>query len=190
MLFVPGDQILSAALEADPGLYERAIHASVLLAGPTSLIGLLKTIAYGWRQEALAANAQAVCELGKQLHDRILSLVGHVDGVGRSLDKAVESYNAAVGALESRVLVSARRFQDLAVTDKVVTEPRQVDRAARTIATEPPRLDLPEAGLLRRPGPGQADELGQADEGPGRELGQAGQRAAATSGSGSDSSAA
>ena len=136
VLFVPGDQILSAALESDPGLYERAIRHSVLLAGPTSLIGLLRTIAYGWRQEALADGARQVCDLGRELHARLATLTGHVDQVGRSLDKAVDHYNAAVGTLESRVLVSARRFQELSVTDVVLDAPRQVDKAARHISAD------------------------------------------------------
>jgi DNA recombination protein RmuC len=134
VLFVPGDQILSAALESDPGLYERAIRSSVLLASPTSLIGLLRTIAYGWRQEALADGARAVCDLGRELHGRLSTLVGHVDQVGRSLDSAVGHYNAAVGTLEQRVLVSARRFTELSVTDAELVSPRQVDKAARHIA--------------------------------------------------------
>ncbi|MDX6212089.1 MAG: recombination protein RmuC [Frankiales bacterium] len=134
VLFVPGDQILSAALESDPELYERAIRSSVLLAGPTSLIGLLRTIAYGWRQEALADGARQVCDLGRELHQRLSTLAGHVDQVGRSLDKAVDHYNAAVGTLETRVLVSARKFSELSVTDADLTSPRQVDKAARHIA--------------------------------------------------------
>jgi DNA recombination protein RmuC len=136
VLFVPGDQILSAALESDPGLYERAIRSSVLLAGPTSLIGLLRTIAYGWRQEALADGARQVCDLGRELHARLSTLAGHVDQVGRSLDRAVDHYNSAVGTLESRVLVSARRFTELSVTDAALESPRQVDKAARHIAAD------------------------------------------------------
>ena len=144
VLFVPGDQILSAALEADPELYERAIRDSVLLATPTSLIGLLRTIAYGWRQEALADNARAVCDLGRELHGRLGTLAGHVDAVGRSLDKAVDHYNAAVGTLESRVLVSARKFNDLKVSDVGPDSPRQVDKAARHIGAPaaPPAIIL------------------------------------------------
>ena len=134
VLFVPGDQILAAALEADPDLYEKAIASNVLLAGPTSLIGLLRTIAYGWRQEALADNARAVCDLGRELHTRLVTMTEHVDKVGGALDSAVSHYNKAVGTLESRVLVSARRFHELAVTDDDLPTPRQIDKAARQIA--------------------------------------------------------
>src|SRR3954452_11429846 len=133
VLFVPGDQILAAALEADPDLYERAIRSQVLLAGPTSLIGLLRTIAYGWRQEALADNARAVGDLGRELHSRLVKMTEHIDKVGGALDSAVSHYNAAVGTLESRVLVSARRFAELAVTDEELPTPRQIDKVARQI---------------------------------------------------------
>ena len=133
VLFVPGEPILSAALEDSPELYEHAIASSVLLATPTTLIGLLRTIALGWRQEAMAAGAQAVCDLGRTLHGRLATLVDHVDRLGRQLDGAVSAYNAAVGALESRVLVSARRFADLSVVDDELPEPRRIDRAARVV---------------------------------------------------------
>ena len=140
VLFVPGETILSAALEEAPELYDHAVAGSVLLATPTSLIGLLRTIAYGWRQEALAANAQQVCDLGRQLHTRLSTLVGHVDKLGRALDTAVGAYNDTVGTFESRVLVSARKLADLKVSEGELDEPRQVDRAARRLrAADPPR---------------------------------------------------
>jgi DNA recombination protein RmuC len=144
VLFVPGEAILSAALEAAPDLYDHAVAGSVLLTTPTSLIGLLRTISYGWRQEALAANAQQVCDLGRQLHTRLGTLVGHVDKLGRALDTAVGAYNDTVGTFESRVLVSARKFGDLQIADGGLDEPRQVDRAARRLrAAEPPRAAAP-----------------------------------------------
>lgn len=133
VLFVPGEPLLSAALEHAPELYEHAVASSVLLATPTSLIGLLRTIGFGWRQEAVAAGAQAVCELGRQLHTRLGTMVDHVDRLGRSLESAVGAYNSTVGALESRVLVSARRFTELRISDEELPTPRHVDRAPRAV---------------------------------------------------------
>ena len=160
VLFVPGDQILSAALEADPDLYERAIGSNVLLAGPTSLIGLLRTIAYGWRQEALADNARAVCDLGRELHGRIAKMTEHFARVGSSLDNAVAGYNAAVGTLEARVLVSARRFTELSVTDVDLTSPRQVERLARTLSEGQRGVDVRTAD--EEPADGSADAVSAA----------------------------
>jgi DNA recombination protein RmuC len=131
VLFVPGEPLLSAALEADPGLYEHALACSVLLATPATLIGLLKTVAFGWRSEAMAADAQQVCDLGRELSKRLAGLVGHVDKLGRALDTAVGSYNETVGSLESRVLVSARRLGELGTASEPIAEPRQVERLAR-----------------------------------------------------------
>src|SRR5207247_6250442 len=100
---------------------------------PTTLIALLKTVAHGWQHETLAAQARQVHALGRELHDRLATMSGHVDALGRSLNAAVGHYNQAVGSLESRVLVSARKFHDLAVTDEPLEPPRQVDAAARSV---------------------------------------------------------
>ncbi|MCL3862579.1 DNA recombination protein RmuC [Actinotalea sp. K2] len=133
VMFVPADAFLHAALEADPGIYEHAMEHNVVLATPMTLIALLRTVAYGWRQEALAANAQQVLSLGRELHGRIATLGGHVSRLGRQLDGAVRAYNESVSSLESRVLVSARRLADLKVTDDELEAPQQVDRAARQV---------------------------------------------------------
>ena len=133
VLFVPGESFLSAALEADGTLIEYAAERKVVLATPTTLIALLKTVAHGWQHETLAAQARQIHALGRDLHDRLVTMSGHVDALGRSLNAAVGHYNQAVGSFESRVLVSARKFHELAVTDDEIAGPRQLDAAARAV---------------------------------------------------------
>jgi DNA recombination protein RmuC len=131
VLFVPGESFLSAALESEPSLLEHAAERRVVLATPTTLIALLRTVAHGWTQEALAAKAQDIHRLGRELHDRLGTMTGHLDRVGRSLGAAVTSYNQAVGSLETRVMVSARRLAELEVTDEELASPRPVEAAPR-----------------------------------------------------------
>ena len=134
--FIPGDPLLTAALEHEPGLMEYAVANHVLLATPTSLIALLRAVAYGWQQEALTENARQVQVLGAQLYERISVLGEHMAGVGRSLTGAVTAYNRAVGSLEGRVLVTARRFVEMGVVgagEREPTTPLPVDTMTRPL---------------------------------------------------------
>jgi DNA recombination protein RmuC len=146
VMFLPGETFFSAALEQDPGLIEHAVLQRVIPASPTTLIALLKAVAYGWNQEKLARNAHEISLLGKELHDRLRLLAGHITAVGANLDRAVDSYNKAVGSLESRVLVSARKFSELGATvAEDIPEVEPIETTARALSfdwdAEPPTSD-------------------------------------------------
>ena len=134
VMFVPGESLLTSALQSDQGLLEYSMNRGVMLASPLTLIALLRAIAYGWQQETIARNAQEISELGRQLYDRISKLAEHFEAVGRSLARAVQAYNGAVGTLESRVLVTARRLKDKGVTASgEFPEPETIDTTPRPL---------------------------------------------------------
>jgi DNA recombination protein RmuC len=118
ILFIPGDQFLSAALNEDPDLIEFALSQQIILATPTSFVALLKAVAYGWRQLALAANAEEIRTLAEDLYGRLTAFVGHLNKVGKQLASSVDSYNRAVGSLERKVLPGARKFVELGIRPK------------------------------------------------------------------------
>jgi len=150
--FLPSETVFSAALEQDPGLIEFGAENRVILATPTTLIALLKATAYGWQQQKLADDARAVSELGKTLYERLISFTGHMDDLRRNLERSVDSYNRGVASLESRVLVSARRFQDLSpieapeipTLDPVGTVPRSLRALESATGSETAGRSAPE----------------------------------------------
>ncbi|HWD60843.1 MAG TPA: DNA recombination protein RmuC [Stellaceae bacterium] len=143
-MFIPGENFYAAAIERDPALFEDAIENRVLIVTPTTLIALAKAIAVGWRQEKIAENARHIGELGRELYRRLMTMGGHVAGVGAGLDTAVKRYNELVGSFESRVLTQARRFSELELdgTQDALPEPRQVETQIRPLrAPEPAPRD-------------------------------------------------
>jgi DNA recombination protein RmuC len=133
VLFLAGEPFFSAALEQDPTLIEQGVDQQVLLATPTTLITLLRAVAHGWRQEQVADNAREISELGRELYTRIATMSDHFAKLGRSLDSSVRVYNEAMGSLERRVLVAARRFKDHgAVAAGDLAELTPIDRVPQT----------------------------------------------------------
>ena len=134
VLFLPGEAFFSAALQHDPALFEYGVERRVFLAGPMTLLALLRTVAHGWTQEKLAAHAQDISELGRDLYERLCTMFDHLSDLQRKLDGAVQAHNAAIASLESRVLPAARKFKDLGVRSaKDLAEPGPVDRQARLL---------------------------------------------------------
>jgi len=142
LLFLPGENFYSAALENDPKLIEDGVNQGVIIATPTTLIALLKAVSYGWRQEQMASNAQEVSRLGKDLYDRLRTFTSYFADIGKGLDRALESYNKGVGSLEARVLVTARKFKERgAIGGEEIETMEPIDKSTRA-------LSLDEGGLF------------------------------------------
>jgi len=142
LLFLPGENFYSAALELDPKLIEDGVDQGVIIATPTTLIALLKAVSYGWRQEQMAANAQDVGRLGKELYDRLRTFTNYFSDIGQGLDRALEAYNKGVGSLEARVLVTARKFKERgAIAGEEIETLEPIDKSTRA-------LNLDEGGLF------------------------------------------
>lgn len=153
LLFLPGENFYSAALEKDPKLIEDGVGQGVIIATPSTLIALLKAVSYGWRQEQMATNAQEVSNLAKTLYDRLRVFTNHFDEIGRGLDRALDSYNRGVRSLEARVLVTARRFKELgAIAGDDIDTVESIDKTARSLA-------LDEGGLFPDVVAADAEEL-------------------------------
>ncbi|MFP5330328.1 MAG: DNA recombination protein RmuC [Alphaproteobacteria bacterium] len=147
VMYIPGEHFLTAALEQDPGLWEWAFERKVLLATPTNLVAIARTVATVWKQEKLAAEAGKIAELGRELHSRLATMAEHVASVGTNLGRMNNAYNKMVGSLESQVLTQARRFEELgAGSSKEIAEPPVIEASPRTLTKlsskgdEPPQL--------------------------------------------------
>lgn len=132
--FVPGEAFLTAALALDPDLHEHAMRRRVVLASPSTLLALLRTVAFTWQQDALTSNARELLSLGRELYERLSSLGQHASRMGTALQRSVEAYNGFIGALESRVLVTARRMHELGVAGAPLAEVHPVTTASRPLA--------------------------------------------------------
>ena len=138
VLFIPGEQFLSAALDQDRNLLEDALGQHVILATPTSLVALLRAVAYGWRQEQLTRNAEQIKIVGEELYKRLLTFSSHLDKLGRSLDNSLKHYNSAVGSFDSRILPGAQKFTEMGISaNREVETPEQIETGVRSLANNP-----------------------------------------------------
>lgn len=134
VLFIPGDQFLSTALDYDPGLLEDALSKQVILATPTSFVALLRAVAYGWRQEQLAENADKIRDIGEELYQRLAVFSEHLSKLGKSIETSTKHFNNAVGSFDTRILPSARKFKELGINEKKpISQPEQIETATRSL---------------------------------------------------------
>jgi DNA recombination protein RmuC len=173
VLFVPGDAFLAAALDREPSILDDAFGKRIHIATPTTLISVLRTCAYAWQQEALAANAREVFDLGRELYKRLGVMGAHMSKLGRSLTSSVESYNKTVGSFEKNVLVTARRLSTLEVVDTELDAPTPVEEPVRPLAApelvtaaEEARavVALPAAGAIGWPTPATTDVIDRPED--------------------------
>ena len=157
VLFIPGEAFLAPALEHDASLLEHAIEHKVHIATPTTLVTMLRTAQYAWQQEALSDNARAVFDLGRELYERLITMGKHVDGLGKALGSAVSAYNKTIGSLESKVLVTARKLNELGVVDAELKPPAAVEDTVRALSA-PDLITEPGPELVAAPGPVRADK--------------------------------
>lgn len=157
VMFLPAESLLAEALVCDPALLEHAFERNVVLATPTTLMALLRTVGHIWRQDAVASNAREVQALGRELADRLATMLGHLDKLGSALASGVGAYNRTIASLESRVLVTGRRFTELQALDEALETPRQVDLTPRSVAAL--------AGVPRLGDPSHSDESAAGAEG-------------------------
>jgi DNA recombination protein RmuC len=138
VLFIPGDQFLSSALDLDHNLLENAMQQKIILATPTSLVALLRAIAYGWRQETLTENAELIRQIGDELYGRLSTFAEHLSKLGKSLAGSVQHYNKAVGSFDARILPSAKKFTEMGISAKKgVERVDQVETTARSLESQP-----------------------------------------------------
>jgi DNA recombination protein RmuC len=150
VMFLPGEMFFSAALEQDPALIEFGVERKVIPASPTTLIALLRAVAYGWQQEAMEENARKISDLGRSLYDSLRALGGHFDDLGSRLKSSLEAYNRAVGSLEGNVLVKARKFKELQAANAGEDVPtlEVIDRVPRMLQSRELTDGLPFADAL------------------------------------------
>lgn len=148
VMFLPSDGFLQSALEVDPGLLEYGFDRDIVVATPSTLLALLRTVAYSWRQDAVAAEAQQILDLGRELHKRLGTMSAHLTKLGSSLTASVSRFNETVGSYERQVAVSARRFHELGVTSAQLTEVRPIERLVRQPRDPPDRPDREGPGAI------------------------------------------